>query len=212
MPYFPAIVLAAIVGSQMPAAQKANLNCPMQLSAEASGSPRPAESTVRRPTSYIYSLDHGGSLGLTLGFFGNYSSAEKSTCLTCETDSVITGWSGSLDLAATLGVGWEGAEFILRFQMMRFGSAPGERLGLGFRNYFGRDAWKTFLDLELIGAFRPVGGGGIRGGFGVIWDFHPLAGIWAEAGASVVLGQGRIFGAQLGAGIQLRSYLFQKQP
>ena len=215
MQLFPAIALAAAIAAsqtsgtpQPPGGQEPVQSCPMAAAAsESANNPR---APAQRP-AYVYSLDHGGSLGLQLGFFGNYTSSEKGACLTCETDSVSTGWSGSLDIAATLGIGWEGAEFILRFQMMRLGSLPGESIGLGFRNYFGRDEWKTFLDLELLGAFRPVGGGGIRGAFGVIWDIHPLVGIWSEAGASIVLGRGRTFGAQFGVGIQVRSYLFQKK-
>ena len=159
--------------------------------------------------NYVYSLDHGGSLGLSVGAFGNYSSSEKASCLTCETSAVATGWSGSLDIAASVGIGWEGAEFFVRFELQRLGQVPGENLSLGLRNYFGREEWKTFLDLEAVAAFRPVGGGGLRGGFGVIWDFHPLFGLWAEARAAIILGHGRTFGAQLGLGLQFRSYLFQ---
>ena len=155
-----------------------------------------------------FSLDHAGSLGLIFGAFGSYESIERATCLTCETTAILTGPSLSLDLGASLAVGWEGAELLLRLRLTRLGDAPGEAVFVGFRHYFGRDAWKTFASLEVGGHFRPIAAGGARGGFGVAWDFSPLFGLWAEAAASFALGEGRLFGAQLGLGLQARTYLF----
>lgn len=174
---------------------------------QASGSPHAAPSAGR----YL-SLEHAGSLGLIAGLFGNYESIERAACLTCETSEVLTGLSASLDLGASLGVGWEGAELLLRLRLTRLGEAKGEAKGeaifLGFRSYFGRDEWKTYVTFELAGHFRPIGAGGARAGFGVAWDFSPILGLWAEAAASFALGQGRLFGAQFGLGLQARTYLF----
>ena len=142
------------------------------------------------------------------GISGNYGSLERSACPTCETDQVVTGWEGSLDLAGTLAAGWEGAEFVLRFSLTRLGQRPGEAVSLGFRHYFGKDEWKTFLSLEALGVIRPLGAGGLRGGFGAAWDFSPVFGLWAEFSAVFALGEGRFFGARLGVGIQARTYLF----
>lgn len=173
--------------------------------------PKQADASERAPTSEPerhLSLEHAGSLGLIVGLFGNYESLEKAACLTCETTEVLTGASASIDLGASLGVGWEGAELTLRLRLTRLGKAQGEALFLGFRSYFGRDAWKTYVSFELAGLFRPIAAGGARAGFGVAWDFSPIFGLWAEAAASFALGQGRLFGAQLGLGIQARTYLF----
>lgn len=179
--------------------------------ARASGAVPPSSSSGSdggwRPV-YVYSLDHEGALGLSLGLLAAYRSTEKSTCLSCKTEEVALGFDGILDVAATLGVGWEGAELVLRFQMSRLDTHPGEAVSFGFRHYFGKDEWKTFLGLELVGAIRPLAGGGLRPGFGIQWDFSPVFGLWAEAAGQFVLGKGRTFGAQLGIGVQARSYLF----
>ena len=180
--------------------------CPAALAASQEAAPS-AGTGEPRPI-YRYSLEHSGSLGFIAGISGNYESLEKSTCPACETSEVVTGWDGSLDLAATLAVGWEGAELVLRFSLTRLGEKPGESLSLGFRHYFGKDEWKTFLSLEAVGVIRPLGAGGLRGGFGAAWDFSPVFGVWAEFSASIALGEGRLFGARLGVGIQARTYLF----
>lgn len=173
------------------------------IAAEAPARAQPAPAPARSP-----SLEHAGSLGLIAGVFGNYASIERADCLTCETAEVLTGASASFDLGASLGVGWEGAELTLRLRLTRFGQAKGEALFLGFRSYFGRDEWKTYAAFELAGHIRPIGALGARAGFGVAWDFSPIFGLWAEAAASFALGQGRLFGAQLGLGLQARTYLF----
>ncbi|MDR0967000.1 MAG: hypothetical protein LBM75_10990 [Myxococcales bacterium] len=165
--------------------------------------PQGAEATPR----YL-SLEHTGSLGFIAGAFGNYESIEKARCLACHTTEILSGPSASLDVGASLAIGWEGSELTLRLRLTRLGDVPGEAIFLGGRSYFGRDEWKTYVTFELAGHFRPIGAGGARGGFGVAWDFSPIFGLWAEAAASFALGQGRLFGAQFGVGIQARTYLF----
>lgn|GEM_PF-1359599 len=169
--------------------------------------PAPAPPPPAQPPRY-FTLEHAGSLGLIVGVFGNYESIERADCLTCETTEVLTGMGAALDIGASLGVGWEGAELTLRLRLTRLGPASGEAILAGFRSYFGRDEWKTYASFELAGHIRPIAAGGARAGFGVAWDFSPIFGLWAEAAAAFAFGKGRLFGAQVGLGLQARTYLF----
>lgn len=201
---FALCLAAALCALAAPAHAHPSGNATPQASPETR--PQPSPSTAGAPR--YFTLEHAGSLGLIVGIFGNYESIERADCLTCETTEVLTGMSASLDIGASLGVGWEGAELTLRLRLTRLGPASGEAILAGFRSYFGRDEWKTYASFELAGHIRPIAAGGARAGFGVAWDFSPIFGLWAEAAAAFAFGKGRLFGAQVGLGLQARTYLF----
>lgn len=154
-------------------------------------------------------LEHGGSVGLFAAAGAEYSSLVLNDCVFCLRGKTLDGPNALLDVGATLSFTQTSSELLLRGRLAFLSPARGESLLLGFRKYWGRDEFKTFAGLELMGTFRPVQTGGARVGFGAIWDFSPIMGLWAEAGATFGIGQGRRFGAEITLGFQGRSYLLE---
>jgi hypothetical protein len=155
------------------------------------------------------SLDHSGSLGLLVAAGTEFATTEIADCLTCQPERTLAEFGALLDLGATAAVGSEGNELTLRLRLNRLTAASGESIFFGYRSYFGRDELKTFAAFDLAAVLRPIAAGGARVAFGVAWDFSPLFGVWAEAGANFALGEGRRFGVELGLGLQARSYLLE---
>jgi hypothetical protein len=79
----------------------------------------------------------------------------------------------------------------------------------GYRSYFGEDRFKTFLDVGAAFQITPRFAASARVGAGVIWDFSPIAGVFAAAGVEVGGGNGFHFAADLVGGIELRTYLLE---
>lgn len=157
----------------------------------------------------VLSLEHDGSVGVFLTAAPEFSSLTLSECVTCITTSVVDGFDLVNDLGVSISPeGW-GAELLLRFRYVSLSRAKGEAVLFGYRRYFGRDEVKTFMELDLHATFRPVLTGGARAGFGVMWDFSPVMGLWADLAGSFGVGRGRRFGAELAIGFQARSYLLQ---
>src|SRR5690606_4308817 len=154
-------------------------------------------------------LDHAGSAGLLVSAGPEYSYGIVAECLTCDRREPISELSLLLELGASLAVGDEGDEVLLRFRWIRLSGAIGEMAMLGYRNYFGRDEFKTFLELDLQGTFRPQLAFGVSLARGVISEWSPVFGVSSEAGASFGLGRGYRVGFEALVGIQGRSYLFE---
>jgi hypothetical protein len=156
-----------------------------------------------------YSLDHAGSVGFIVGVGPEYSGSIKADCLFCLGEQTLVDVSGVFDIGATVAINQEGDEIVLRGRLVRLSSSNGESLLLGYRKYFGREEIKTFASLDLQTTFRPVKTMGVRGSFGVMYDFSPILGIWLDGGGSFGFGYGRRFGLETTIGMQARSYLFE---
>lgn len=153
--------------------------------------------------------EHNGSLGAFAATGPEYSALVVGDCLFCAGTRTITGWSSILDVGGTLSVGQSGSEIVLRGRLVSLSPARGESLLLGYRRYFGKDELKTFGSFDLMGTFRPVQTLGARAGFGAIWDFSSIMGLWLDLGGSFGVGQGRRFGAEMSVGFQGRTYLLE---
>jgi hypothetical protein len=153
--------------------------------------------------------EHTGSLGAFVALGGEYSALVVSKCAFCSTGTNVEGFDAILDAGGTLAVGQSGSELLLRFRLVFLSHARGESVLFGYRKYFGRDDFKTFASFDLMGTFEPVLTVGARAGFGVIWDFSSIMGLWVDAAATFGVGQGRRFGAELNIGFQARTYLFE---
>lgn len=155
------------------------------------------------------SLEHSGSLGLLAGAGAEFATTESANCLTCRPTETFDDVGAVLDLGLTAAIGREGNELALKFRLIRLTPAVGEALFFGYRNYFGRDEWKTFAAFDLMGMLRPIKAGGARAAFGVMCDLSPIFGLYGEVGASFALGAGRRFGVDATVGLQGRSYLLE---
>ena len=120
-----------------------------------------------------------------------------------------SGFRGGAELGGTLQLGTDDDEVLLALHGVFGGPAFDLSVRGGWRGYFGHDAWKTFVDLQLATHVTPRFLIGPRLGLGVQLDFLPIAGAFFTAGAEIGLGQGIRFGADVALGFQLRSYLFE---
>ena len=153
--------------------------------------------------------EHNGSLGAFATLGGEYSALVVTDCVFCASGKSIDGFDAILDVGGTLAVGQSGSELVLRGRLVFLSRARGESLMFGYRKYFGRDEFKTFVSFDLMGTFEPVKTVGARAAFGAIWDFSSIMGLWVEAGATFGVGAGRRFGAELSLGFQARTYLLE---
>ncbi|MBI5547879.1 MAG: hypothetical protein HY901_28685 [Deltaproteobacteria bacterium] len=159
--------------------------------------------------------EHNGSLGFFLSLGTEYSAIVDADCVFCTGSSEgvrarsITGANSLLDLGGTMAIGQSGSELTLRGRLVFLSPARGESLLLGYRKYWGKDEIKTFVSAELMGTFRPVQTLGARAGFGAMWDFSPVMGLWLDAAGTFGFGYGRRFGGELSIGFQARSYLLE---
>ncbi|HEY3448997.1 MAG TPA: hypothetical protein VGK67_21730 [Myxococcales bacterium] len=164
--------------------------------------------------------EHDGSLGAFATLGVEYSSIVVADCFFCTGSSVdaggayhsartIDGPDAILDVGGTMAVGQAGGEFLLRARLVFLSPAKGISAFLGYRKYWGKDEFKTFVAADLMVNFMPTVTFGARPGFGVAWDFSPIMGMWAEAAGTFGLGWGRRFGAEFTIGFQARSYLLE---
>lgn len=161
--------------------------------------------------------EHDGSLGAFAALGVEYTSLVIAQCFGCTGSSYengvyhladsISGPDLVLDLGGTLAVGQPGGEFVLRGRFVSLSRAKGVSAFLGYRKYWGKDDFKTFIAIDLMANFMPTVTFGARPGFGVAWDFSSIMGLWAEAGGTLGIGWGYRFGLELTVGFQARSYL-----
>lgn len=154
-------------------------------------------------------LDHQGSLGLVAAVGAEYASLVLADCVGCPATGLVADTALALEVGGTAAVGDAGSEFGLRLRLSRLSEASGESVLLGYRRYSGPDEWKTFFAFDLVGTFRPSKTLGARAGLGVLHDFTPLFGLYADAGVGFGLGAGRRFSVDLLVGLQARSYLLE---
>lgn len=129
---FALCLAAALCALAAPAHAHPSGNATPQASPETR--PQPSPSTAGAPR--YFTLEHAGSLGLIVGIFGNYESIERADCLTCETTEVLTGMSASLDIGASLGVGWEGTKLTLQLHLTHLKPTNKKTILTNFHNYF----------------------------------------------------------------------------
>jgi hypothetical protein len=174
-------------------------------------------------------LDHHGAVGLLLATSGRNQTAS---------DSFSNGWRQTLDVGATMNVGFTSDEllFVARFgfggQQLgglygtsackgslvplapctpadgRIRSLDMETYG-GFRGYFGAEHFKTLFDLDVALQFSPLVTAGPRIAVGVAYDFSALVGAYATFGAQLGFGEELEFKAELLIGLHLRSFLLE---
>lgn len=149
--------------------------------------------------------DHRGSIGLLVGVGGEYKTAINPTAgLPLDDGPRLTA-----DLGATIAVGYDGDELKLIARGSFFGPIPDVAAIFGFRNYFGKDQWKTFLDLDVAGHFTPHLTAGVRFGIGVMWDWLPVVGTYLNLAAQIGFGQALRFSGELVLGFQFRTYVLE---
>ena len=184
--------------------------CPALLALALLLAPSPGRAQDRQTT-----LEHNGSLSLFATLGAEYSALVVTDCDTCTDASgnshpkSISGLNSNLDVGGSIAVGQSGSEILLRGRFTFLSPAWGGSVLLGYRKYFGKDEFKTFVSFDLMGTFRPVKTVGARAAFGVMWDFSPIMGLWVDAGGTFGLGVGRRFGGELNVGFQARSYLLE---
>jgi hypothetical protein len=174
-------------------------------------------------------LDHHGAVGLLLGTSGRNQVSN---------DSFSNGWRQTLDLGATMNVGYTSDELLF---VARFGFGGQQLGGLygttscsgalvplapctksdgliraldmelygGFRGFFGAEHFKTLFDLDVALQLTPLVAAGPRVAVGVAYDFSALVGAYATIGAQLGFGQELEFKAELLIGVHLRSFLLE---
>jgi hypothetical protein len=154
-------------------------------------------------------FDHQGSLGLLVG--AEYEGVQSVAL----NGNVVKDRGGRYvaDLGATRSVGYSGNEVLL-LAGLGFDNQTGKPLDLGlaggYRGYFGRDRFKTFVDLDLSAHMLRLFTLGPRVAAGVQWELSSVLGVFA--GLAGELGVGTIelrYSAQVLIGFQPRTYLFE---
>ncbi|MDP2272055.1 MAG: hypothetical protein Q8K32_15055 [Archangium sp.] len=149
--------------------------------------------------------DHRGSLGLTVAFGGEVVAA------------VTTGANGERGLRLPIEVG--GTLSLSDHNELRLagrlspGVSPLTAFGgsfyAGLRNSIGYEQWKTFFDLELAAHVTPFLAFGVRGAFGVQFDFLPVMGVYAQLGGQLGGATSLRLSFEVMAGVQFRTYVFE---
>lgn len=147
--------------------------------------------------------DHRGSLGLTIAAGGEISTAVSTT-------SAERGVRIPLELGGTLAISSHNELRVAA--RLSPGIPPLTTLGLSFyaglRNTYGLGLWKTFFDVELAGHVTPFLAFGVRGGFGVQFDFLPIMGAYAQLGAQIGGATSLRLSFEVLVGVQFRTYVF----
>lgn len=151
-------------------------------------------------------FDHRGSLGLTAAFGGEFVTAVSLSA------SGERGARLPIELGGTFAVG-DRSELRAAARLSP-GISPITALGASFyaglRNSFGYEQWKTFFDLELAVHATPFLAFGLRGAFGVQFDFLPIMGAYAQLGAQLGGATSLRLSFELVVGMQFRTYLFER--
>ncbi len=149
-------------------------------------------------------FDHRGAVGLLLGYGMAFKDRVISGHL-IEQSSLVAGMLGG-----TYAIGTEGNELELLAQGFRIvGGGSAWAVSGGYRSYFGQEQIKTFIDLDARADIAPTFAFGPRLGFGVQFELLPTLGLFAAVAAHAGGGNGLVFGAEVFAGIQIRSYLLE---
>ena len=112
-------------------------------------------------------------------------------------------------LGVSVAVGENGNELKLLAQGASLGGQLGWSVVGGYRGYFGRERFKTFLDLDARLDVAPAFDVGPRIGLGVQWEATQLLGLFAGIAGHVGVGNGILFTGNAFVGIQVRSYLLE---
>lgn len=151
-------------------------------------------------------FDHHGSLGLTVAFGGEFVTAVAITSVGERGARLPIELGGTFSLA-------EHTELRAAARLSP-GVAPitlvGTSFYAGIRNSYGYEQWKTFFDLDLAVHATPFLAIGIRGAFGVQFDFLPIMGVYAQLGAQLGGATSLRLSFELMAGLQFRTYLFER--
>ena len=149
--------------------------------------------------------DHRGALGLTVAAGGEVVTAISSQALG------ERGVRVPLEVGGTLSVS-DHNELRLAARLSP-GLSPITALSASFyggiRNSIGLDQWKTFFDLELAVHATPFLAFGLRGAFGVQYDFFPIMGVYAQIGAQLGGASALRLSFEVMAGVQFRTYVFE---
>ncbi|MFN0062580.1 MAG: hypothetical protein ACKVPX_08680 [Myxococcaceae bacterium] len=149
-----------------------------------------------RPTR----LDHRGAVGGFVALGGQYVSILNGGRI------VEDGLRVPVTVGFSVAPFESGHELLLAARGSFLNARPSWAVWAGYRIFFGQENWKTFLDLGLVSVVRPLFSIGPRIGFGVLYDFVPEVGVYAAAAAEVGGGAGFRFGADVGIGLQVRTY------
>jgi hypothetical protein len=148
--------------------------------------------------------DHRGSLGLTIASGPEISTAVSSM-------NAERGVRIPIELGGTLS--FNSHNEIRVAARLAPGIPPLTTLGLSFygglRNTYGLGLWKTFFDIELAAHVMPFLAFGVRGGFGVQYDFLPIMGAYAQVGAQIGGATSLRLSFEVLVGVQFRTYLFE---
>ncbi len=150
-------------------------------------------------------LDHRGALGLELLPGVEHASLVVNTNLPPPNFDATR---FVLGLEPTIAIGREGNEIVGTLRLLR-GPDWGAAFGARFRKYFGRDEWKTFADFGIKVDSTPRWAAGPHVGLGVMYEFSPLVGVFANLGGSIEFGNGIRAAAEGFLGLQARSYLIE---
>jgi len=146
--------------------------------------------------------DHRGSLGLVVAATGERVDHAA-------TGYSNAGWRSGVETGGTLQFGQNDNEVALRGRVIFGGPAIDVMLRAGLRRFFGLEAWKTFVELDVVGHVTPRISVGPGIGAGVQYDFSSIAGVYAVVSTHLGFGSGLRFGADVLVGLQLRTYLFE---
>jgi hypothetical protein len=148
--------------------------------------------------------DHRGSLGLTVAAGGELSRAISST-------AAENGLRIPIEVGGTISIAPHNE--IRVAARIGPGIVPVQNLDLSFyaglRNTYGLGLWKTFFDLELAAHVTPFLAFGVRGAFGVQYDFLPVMGVYTQLGAQIGGATSLRLSFELLVGVQFRTYLFE---
>ena len=149
--------------------------------------------------------DHRGSLGLTVAFGGEAVAAVTSTA------DGERGIRLPIEVGGTLSLSDHNELRVAGHLSPGVGelTALGGSFYAGLRNSIGYDQWKTFFDLELAAHVTPFLAFGVRGAFGVQFDFLPVMGVYAQLGGQLGGATSLRLSFELMAGVQFRTYVFE---
>lgn len=150
-------------------------------------------------------FDHRGSLGLLVGAGGEYVMLSSTAVSPDFGPRVPLDVGGTLALSERLALHLGGRLSVPLLEGRPFAGA----LFAGLRNVHGVDRWKTFLALDLCVHVAPAFIAGLRGAFGVQYEFLPVLGAFAQLGGQLGGGQGLRLSFEASVGLQFRTYVLE---
>lgn len=151
-------------------------------------------------------FDHRGALGLTLATGGEIVTA-------------ISGVGAMSESGVRIPIEVGGTLSLSDHNELRVAARVGPGISpittvaasfyAGLRNSVGYHQWKTFFDLDLAVHATPFLAFGVRGAFGVQFDFLPIMGVYAQLGGQLGGASSLRLSFELMAGVQFRTYVFE---